>query len=317
MIISDEKRLQQIKGVGKKRYQTIVDKLAELQQPVSSVFSMSPEHIKSTFGIPINVAKAITQTEIAIKPQLQDDQSQKSAVKTDLNKEILVLTSTSPNYPKRLILVLKDKAPSQLHIWGNLDLLNKPSVGLCGSRHVTEKGLDVTADVARQVAQLGWVVVSGHARGVDITAHRVALENDAGTIVVLAEGIDDFKLRQELRKIAKKENLLIISEFAPKARWNVGYAMQRNATIVALSDAMVLVESRMEGGTFNAGQTALRLQCPLFVVQYQTSSESNEGNQYFIQRGATRLFKSQTTGNAKIQPLVDIVEKRYARFHDT
>jgi DNA processing protein len=315
MLTSDLNRLQNIKGIGKKRLETILKKLNELQQPINWIFSMPSEQIKKVFGLPIHIAKAIAETTLEI-PDGHEATKQPTLKNVTLHSyRIHVLNPTSLEYPYRLITILGGKTPQQLHIWGNLDLLNKPAVGFCGSRNVTAKGLEVTSDIAEQVAQLGWVVVSGHARGVDITAHRVALENAAGTIIVLAEGIEDFKLRQELKKQAKKENILIISEFAPKARWNVGYAMQRNTTIVALSDAMMLIESRMEGGTFNAGQTALRLNCPLFVVQYQSSSESNQGNQFFIEHGAIRLFKNQTTGQANINPLKEVVAKRQAHLH--
>lgn len=223
---------------------------------------------------------------------------------------VYTFSQSDPNYPKCLLTTLGDKTPEKLYVWGNLELLHKPAVGFCGSRNVSEKGLEVTADVAKQVSELGWVVVSGHARGVDTTAHKAALENNAGTIIVLPQGMDGFKLRAELRRIAKKENLLIISEFPLDAAWAVGRAMQRNRTIIGLSNAMVLVESRIEGGTFNAGKETLRYQQPLFVVQYSSREESNAGNQYFIQRGATQLFKSKTTEQANIKPLREAVEKR-------
>jgi DNA processing protein len=213
-------------------------------------------------------------------------------------------------YTSKLENELGSAAPKTIYTWGNFDLLNKPAVAIIGSRDVTEKGLEVTADVAAQIAELGWVVVSGHARGVDATAHRVALENNAGTIIVLPQGMNDFKLRSELRQYAKRDNLLVISEFPMNATWNVGYAMQRNRTIIGLSDAMVLVESRTEGGTFNAGKTALQYHQPLFVVTFEDTSKSNAGNEYFIKNGAVRLLKNKTTGRANITALKQVVESK-------
>jgi DNA processing protein len=230
-------------------------------------------------------------------------------------KQIMQISSVNtilqiePNYPPKLLTILGDKAPEKIYVWGNLDLLHKPAVGFCGSRNVSEKGLDITSDIAKQIAKFGWVVVSGHARGVDTTAHRTALENNAGTIIVLPQGIDSFRLRAELKKIAKKENLLIISEFPRNAGWAVGRAMQRNRTIISLSSAMVLVESRTEGGTFNAGKDTLGYQQPLFVVKYGSTEESNAGNQYFIQRGAKQLLKNPVTMLANIEELQVAVEK--------
>jgi DNA protecting protein DprA len=306
--------LLSIKGIGKKRNEIIVSKMTENNWSLNDVYTMSPESLKQTFGLPINVAKALSeigQQHMQVASKLKKTSQIDSPSKQLSNKDIRVLTKASNDYPKHLKQLLGDNAPETLYVWGNLELMDKPSIGFCGSRNVTDKGLEVTADVAAQIAELDWVVVSGHARGVDATAHRVALENNAGTIIVLPQGMGDFKLRNELRQHVKKENLLIISEFPMNARWNVGYAMQRNRTIIGLSNAMVLVESRTEGGTFNAGKTALQYQQPLFVVTYEDTSQSNAGNDYFIQRGATRLLKSRTTGRANIAALKQQVESRY------
>ncbi|MCI0714286.1 MAG: DNA-protecting protein DprA [Chloroflexi bacterium] len=214
---------------------------------------------------------------------------------------------TSEQYPQRLKSLLGEKAPEPLYYWGNLELLNKPAVGFCGSRDATDKGLQVTADTAEQILDKGWIVVSGHAKGVDSTAHRIALENGGSTIIVLPEGFNNFTLRRELKDIAKPEQLLIISEYPPEARWTAWRAMQRNKTIIGLSDAMVLVQARMKGGTFAAGEESLKYKISLFVAVYQNHGEESEGNLYFLKRGAIALKRSPTSGRANISSLVKAV----------
>lgn len=279
---------------------------------LSDVFAMSAIEIKAKFGVPINVADGIlnlsTNVHAEVNSATPEPPSMIGAADGVKVDGVRKLTLTDADYPKRLLDVLGKKTPYTLYVWGNLELLNKNSVGFCGSRDVSEKGLSVTADAAKQIAEKGWVVVSGHARGVDATAHRVAMENNAGTIIVLPQGINGFKLRKELRAVAKKEKLLVVSEFEPDAKWAVGRAMQRNRTIIGLSDAMILIEARTEGGTFNAGKTAISLNQPLFVANYQESTETNAGNQYFIQRGASQLGKSPDTGRANLARLYAVVE---------
>lgn len=296
-------QLKQIHGIGKKRLEAITTKLAAMNQSVADLYRMQPEEIKKLFGLPIHVAQAIANANIQTSQNIKSNPLEIKGIKS--------ITLTSADYPQRLKQVLGHKAPQLLYSWGNLDLLNKPAVGFCGSRNVTEKGLEITADTAQQITELGWVVVSGHARGVDTTAHRTALENGGSTILVLAEGILNFKLRQELKAIAKPEQLLIISEFAPDTKWTVGRAMQRNKTIIGLSDAMILVEARKEGGTFEAGQTALRLKFPLFVAHYETPGESAAGNEYFLQKGAEKLGRSPETRRANITRLRHMVEAKF------
>lgn len=202
-----DKRLLDIKGIGEKRAKDIVIVLEQSKQSLDEFLKMSGDELKTRFKLPKNIVQAIL--DIATSTPKIDD------LLTD--KGIKILKKDSSDYPKQLIKVLGERTPEQLYVWGNLDLLKKPSVGFCGSRNVTEKGIEVTIDIAKQIAELGWVVISGHARGVDIAAHRTALENGASTIIVVAEGISSFRLRQELKQIAKPEQILIVSEFPPEA----------------------------------------------------------------------------------------------------
>lgn len=313
-------KLIDIKGIGKKRSATIETKMQDNKLSLADVYAMSPPKIKEIFGLPINVAETIADigTSVVVTPQESTPKKkEKKEIPSVNNKvseiDVKILQKSDDDYPIKLINLLGENAPEKLYIWGNLDLLNKPAVGFCGSRNVSDKGLAVTKDVTEQISDLGWVTVSGHARGVDSTAHRVALENNAGTIIVLPQGLEGFKLRTELKKYAKRDNLLIISEFDLDAGWAVGRAMQRNRTIIGLSDAMVLVESREKGGTFSAGKTALKYNHPLFVVDFKEQEDSNAGNKFFIQKGAIRLSKSRITNRANINPLQETVANKSIR----
>jgi DNA protecting protein DprA len=257
MNTSNHERLQKVRGIGPKRYQNVLTKLDELGKSLDDLFKMPAAEIKSVFNLPRNVAEAIASTSGQSQTNSEIMKEPEEAIDQLAAKSIKTLKRGSPDYPKRLEVVLDDKAPPILYAWGNLKLLEKPAVGFCGSRDASEESIVATADTAKQIADLGWVVVSGHARGVDTKAHLAALQNGGSTIIVAPEGLLNFKLRQELKKIAKPEQILIISEFDPKARWSVINAMTRNRTIIGLSDAMILVEARMEGGTFQAGETTL------------------------------------------------------------
>jgi DNA processing protein len=298
-------RLRSIHGIGPKRSQHILKVLEEQSLTWNEMLAMPADRIKILFGLPINIAQALASSQ----PDSSSQAGKSVEVPDELaQKAIRWLTRDHPEYPDRLKLALGSDAPKNLYIWGNLELLNRPAIGFCGSRRASDKGINVTRDVAQQVAGLGWVVVSGHAAGIDTAAHKAAIEAGSGTIIVAPQGILDLKLRRELKQLAKPDQLLIISEFPPKAGWNVGYAMQRNRTIIALSDAMVLIEAREEGGTFEAGKQALKLRKPLFVAHYGDMTETRAGNQYFLERGARSLLKSPSTGRANIDQLRQLVQ---------
>ena len=100
--------------------------------------------------------------------------------------------------------------------------------------------------------------------------------------------------------MVNSQNALVISEFQPNARWSTANAMTRNKTICALSSALIIVESGLEGGTFEAGNFALKLGARLFVAAYPSPSDNASGNQFFLERGAKPIRRSKDSGRANL-----------------
>ncbi|NLZ52785.1 MAG: DNA-binding protein [Thermoanaerobacteraceae bacterium] len=200
-------------------------------------------------------------------------------------KNIGIIYYQDPQYPKKLKKSLGEKCPAFLFYKGNIDLLNKKSVGFCGSRKASSKGLSITANCAQQLAKRDIVVVSGYAAGTDIAAHKSALQHSGGTIFVLAEGILRLSIKNEIKDFLTEKNHLFLSQYMPELTWNVGNAMKRNSVIIGLSSAMILVESGKSGGTFAAGNETLAMGRPLFVIDFAQHEVSAEANPYFIERG--------------------------------
>lgn len=228
---------------------------------------------------------------------------------------VTVLVRGFRDYPKRLNDVLGDNAPPIIYVVGNREVLDKPSVGFCGSRLASAQGIGIARQTARLLAQESIDVVSGYAKGVDIATHSGALEAGGTTTIVLAEGILHFRLKEkELPWLGDDpmSRILVISEFPPRLPWKAHNAMTRNRTICALSDALVVIESGMEGGTFDAGNSALNLGVPLFCVKYAQPLESALGNTYFLEHGAIALQRS-ADGNPNVTRLIATIRNRAAR----
>lgn len=305
---TDFEVLRQIKGIGEKRYAQIISTAQMQEITLAQMMHMSADDLKAIFHLPINVARAL---EVFFTQQPRHSKAINPLIDTvSVFTAIRKIQISDANYPKRLKIVLGAKAPQQIYVWGNLSLVDRPSVGFCGSRKVSDKGLSVTQDAASQFAEMAWVIVSGHAKGVDVTAHSNALKVGASTIIVAAEGLESFKLRAELKPYVTPQNTLIISIFEPKDGWTVWRAMRRNEIIIALSDAMILVEAGLQGGTFEAGKQTLHLKQPLYVVEYGQQSEHNSGNTYFIERGADTLRKNKQNNRANIQPIVEQIRHK-------
>ena len=175
----------------------------------------------------------------------------------------------------------------ELYGWGNVSLLSEVAVGICGSRKASEHGLAYAFELGQLAAQYGLVVVSGHAAGVDQHAHQGAIQAGGQTIAVLPEGIGRFRPRRALRDVLTGGNFLAVSEFQPEAPWTAWRAMQRNATMIELADAMFVVEAGETGGTIDAGKETLRAGKPLFVLEFLHERPQTRGNHLLLERGAT------------------------------
>ena len=222
-------------------------------------------------------------------------------------KGVRILSILEERYPSRLRVALGAKAPPLLLVLGNEKLLEQPAVGFCGSRKASEKGLATAADCADQLAREGVNVVSGYAAGVDMAGHRAALKAGGVTTIVLCEGILRFTVKRELRDLWDWDRVLVLSEFLPGVPWSVRNAMQRNRTICALSDAMILIESGATGGSMEAGKECLRMGIPLFTPVYEGMPEAAVGNQVLLKQGARPLLKSRKAKRANMRNVFSVL----------
>jgi DNA processing protein len=250
--------------------------------------------------------------QMGVKPNIADQISVSISKADELLKEfeiegIKILIKGRDGYPERLLKTLKEEAPLLLFARGNIKLLAEKAVGFCGSRKASEKGLAVAGECAAELARRRINVISGYAHGVDLAAHRAALEAGGVTTFVLAEGILHFRLKSDVKDLITEDNHVVVSEYMPRLPWLARNAMQRNKTICGLSNAVVVIESGLKGGTFEAGKAALSLRRPLFVAEYAQPAESAEGNAYFLRQGARFLRKKN--GAAYLDELFQAVER--------
>ena len=139
--------------------------------------------------------------------------------------------------------------------------------------------------------------------------HLEALKEQCSTIIVLAEGIERFKINSELKNFWDWDNVLVISEFEPNSNWTVYNAIKRNKTIISLSKAMIVIEAGEKGGTFNAGDSTLKMKKPLFVVEYFNQHENNKGNELLIKKGGEKLKKMRSSNKIDIKKFKERLKK--------
>ena len=159
-----------------------------------------------------------------------------------------------PAYPA----ALRDVADAPPMLWcrGDLGLAARPAVAVVGARDASSLGVRMTRALARGLAEAGFVVVSGLARGVDAVAHEATLAT--GTIAVTAGGCDVPYPPQNTALMGRiAEGGLVVSEqpmgMAPQAR----HFPRRNRIVSGLARAVVVVEAAARSGTLITARTAL------------------------------------------------------------
>ncbi|MER6106265.1 DNA-processing protein DprA [Streptomyces sp. NPDC001832] len=157
---------------------------------------------------------------------------------------------------------LADARPTGLWVRGprDLRLWALRSVAVVGARACTAYGSHMAASLGAGLAELGWVVVSGAAYGVDGAAHRGALAVGGATMAVLACGVDVAYPRGHAELIGRMtEQGLVIGELPPSAHPTRSRFLLRNRVIAALTRGTVVVEAEYRSGSLVTARSAQRL----------------------------------------------------------
>ena len=289
-------------GLGARTLARLIDAAKVARVPLSYLVEAPVIELVSRFDLKEAIAQTLGQSR---------DEARRFA-DSIAEKGLRTLLKYQRGYPDRLLESMGKDAPPLLFAAGNVDLLSRESIAICGSRTASAEGLQCASTIAGQIARAGYNIVSGYAAGVDSAAHAGALLAGRSTTFVLAEGLLHFRPKDGLGELLQEDNFAVVSEFLPDTRWAAHNAMQRNRTIIGLSSAVVIVESGLEGGTFDAGTAALKQGAALFAVQFETPPESAAGNAHFISKGA-RPLKILSNGKVDVGPvLAALQEKRHS-----
>ena len=209
---------------------------------------------------------------------------------------IAVLTPAHTAYPA---LLRGDDAPPVLFLRGAHALPQPPRVALVGTRQPQTAARRFAHALGRALAQAGRCVVSGLALGIDAAAHRGALAGGGRTLAVLGGGINVPYPPQNraLFSILAREGTLL-SEYRPQAAPSAATLVARNRLISALSDALVVVETSTEGGSWHAVRFARAQGVPVFAVRSRAA-----GNRRLLAEGAHPLPPDPAAACARLLTL--------------
>jgi DNA processing protein len=194
-------------------------------------------------------------------------------------------------FPKRLRHCTD--SPVMLYFKGNCDLNRDKPIGIVGTRNASEYGKKVTANLVAELAAYNASIISGMAYGIDICAHKAAVENQLPTIAVLAHGLD--RLYPSNHKSTAERMLEsggLITEFMSETNPDRENFPKRNRIVAGMVDAVIVVEAGISGGALITAEIANTYNRDVFAVPGKLDDEYSAGCNRLIKTNKAALIES-------------------------
>ena len=204
-------------------------------------------------------------------------------------------------YPPRLATL--DDAPPLLGVRGVPDTLMRPMIAIVGSRNASGAGLKFAGQLARELGEAGFVVISGLARGIDQAAHRATVES--GTVAVLAGGHDRIYPPEHGDLLAA-----LLNQGGAISEMPLGHGPRahdfprRNRLISGASLGVVVIEAAHRSGSLITARMAAEQSREVFAVPGSPLDPRAAGTNDLIKQGATLVTEASDVINA-VTPIMD------------
>lgn len=261
--------LTYIQGLGIKSLQELLNHFDSAEE----IWNLSRQDKNSIQGLNQNVASQIGSSEILELAQREIEFCE--------NHNIQVLSIYEKGYPE--LLKECSDAPFITFFRGNSDLNTGRFVAIVGTRKMTSRAKDFIHELVAGFRNQPITIVSGLALGVDVEAHKAALENDIQTIGVLAHGLNQlFPKTNEKIGIKMMKNGGLFSEFSTFHKPEPENFLRRNRIIAGLCEATIIVESGISGGSMSTASHANNYNRDVFAVPGRVGDLNAEGCHHLI-----------------------------------
>lgn len=252
---------------------------------------MSYASIASKFGNSGKFAPSSLCDDEIIDTKLEELESQFSV---DDVKSIQFVLRGEADYPDKLL----DAKPAiqLLYYKGDASLFKTKSIAIVGSRKASDYGKKLGAKISKELVKKGFTIVSGLADGIDVAAHRAAIDNGGKTIGVLGTPINYPTTRAKRDLVDEiQKNHLLVSQIPVLYYGQSGFQrhksffLERNATVSALSVGTVVVEAGDISGSLSTARHAIKQNKKLFIPSSCFKNDRIKWPEKFRELGAIRV----------------------------
>lgn len=250
---------------------------------VQEVFQKSKSELIKIPGVSYNLASEIHNSKVFEQAESIIQQVEKNKTK--------ITFYLDDDYPSRLKHF--NDSPVLLYHEGTTTYNNYRTIGIVGTRNATIRGKKIVEEIIKGLKVFNVTVISGLAFGVDAIAHKASIENNVTNIAVMGNGIDitypsqHRNLRNEIIK-----NGDIITEFPTNTKPDRGHFPMRNRIIASLSDALLVVESDIKGGSMITAKMAFNYNKDVFAIPGRTEDRYSKGTNFLIKSNIAALVEN-------------------------
>lgn len=274
-----------------------------------AVFRENKKALRQISGISENAINSIESKDVMIRAEEE--------MRFIEQNDIKPLFYLDTDYPKRLQHC--HDSPLMLYYKGNADLNAAKTVGIVGTRNITDYGRYVTEKLIEGLSSDDVLIISGLAHGVDAMAHRTALKYDLATVGVLGHGLQTV-YPAENRNLSKKmiEKGGILTEFVSGTKPDRENFPRRNRIVAGMVDCLVVVESALKGGAMITADIANSYDREVFAMPGRVGDIYCEGCNHLIKVNKANLLVNAADIRYVMRWDVDtkVVAKQMRMFRD-
>ena len=266
-----------LNGIGPKKAAILVSKMGG----VDAVFDTSLKTIHHESGIRMDLLKSMNRKKALEEGFKHCEFIDKHGIQTHF--------FTDTNYPRRLRQCAD--APLLLYSKGQFDPNPSRSIAIVGTRSASDYGRILCEELITHFEGTNIQVISGMAYGIDIIAHQACVRNQIETLGVLGHGLDRIYPSNH-RSTAEKmlENGGLLTEFLPGTKPDRENFPMRNRIVAGMTDATVVVESKITGGSLITADLALDYNRDVFAYPGNVGVSTSEGCNFLIRSNKAQMI---------------------------
>ncbi len=267
-----------VKGIGPVRVRGLLDHFGDL----ALAWRAAPDDLRAA-GLDRRSCEALVAARQGIDLDMALERLEQAGV--------TVLTWESPDYPVNLRNIAQP--PPVLYVRGQLTEADEWAVAMVGTRRASAYGREVTRELAAALAASGVTVVSGLARGIDIVAHRAALEAGGRTVAVLGSGPDQiYPAEHQPTAEGIVKSGAVVSDYPLGTPPDSANFPPRNRIISGLAKGVVVVEADERSGAIITAKFAAEQGRDVFAVPGSIRMPTCRGTNKLIQDGAKMVLSA-------------------------